>query len=358
MNCCEKCFKDEEIKAIIKSRKTKGTCDFCNAQDVYIYDISESKSDDLKNNFEELIDAYAPYGGLADGYPREKMDFLKNILSSQWNIFNIPSEQIYKFIIELLPQKYKDYPELFDTPVGLINIMNNQYMEQYSMLGSCQWEDFVKEIKEQNRFHIKMIREDVLKEILGASFKQYKKGEILYRARICSDSRGYTICQMGAPPSGKASSGRANPEGISYLYLSDSEDTTLHEVRAGLYDYVTVGKFKLLQDIEVVDLANIDKISPFKDLDCNLIATNLLHLKKIEQEIAKPLRRYDSSLDYLPSQYICDLVKNEGYAGIEYRSTMTEHGINIAIFNENLFTCIDTQVYDIKKLSYEYDPIE
>lgn len=128
-----------------------------------------------------------------------------------------------------------------------------------------------------------------------------------------------------------------------------------------MYDYVTVGKFKLLKDIEVISLAEIDKISPFIGInygfDYTQYATNIEHLKMIGQEIAKPLRN-DNALDYLPTQYISDYIKSKGYDGIEYISTMCEKGINLAVFDKNLLKCINTTVYDVRSISYSYNQIK
>jgi len=114
----------------------------------------------------------------------------------------------------------------------------------------------------------------------------------------------------------------------------------------------------LLQDIEVVNLAAIDKISPFQEIDCNLLAINLPHLRKIAYDISKPLRKHDSTLDYLPTQYISDYIKSEGFAGIEYKSTMCKKGVNFAVFDESLFECIGTESYDIESLTYGYSLLE
>lgn len=167
---------------------------------------------------------------------------------------------------------------------------------------------------------------------------------------------------MGAPPANSASAGRANPVGISMLYLCDSVQTTMYEIRAGVYDYVTVGTFELLSDIEVINLADLDKISPFfaansYGIDYIRQAVNIDYLRIIGQEIARPLRRHDSALDYLPTQYISDFIKSKGYAGIEYSSTMCKDGINLAVYDENLLKCISTTVYDVKSLTYLYDKI-
>lgn len=165
---------------------------------------------------------------------------------------------------------------------------------------------------------------------------------------------------MGPPPSTKVNGGRVNPTGISVLYLSNSQETTLYEIRAGVYDYVTVGRFRLKKDIEVINLANIDRISPFIGIDYGFdfmqYATNIGHLKMIGQEIAKPLRN-DNALDYLPTQYISDYIRSKGYDGIEYISTMCKNGVNLAVFDQNLFKCIDTAVYDVKSITYNYDHI-
>ena len=163
-----------------------------------------------------------------------------------------------------------------------------------------------------------------------------KSVQQFYRARIWSDRHGFDKDHMGAPPASKASAGRANPEGISCLYLADSVDTTLHETRAGVYDYATVATFRLLKDIEVVNLAAIDKISPFQEIDCSLLAINLPHLRKIGYEISK----------------------SAGFAGIEYKSTMCKKGVNFAIFDETLFECIGTESYDIDSLTYGYSMVE
>lgn len=40
------------------------------------------------------------------------------------------------------------------------------------------------------------------------------------------------------------------------------------------------------------------------------------------------------------------------YNWIEYNSTTNPGGYNLAIFNSDLFKCIDVNVYDIEKLQY------
>ncbi|MBK5458049.1 RES family NAD+ phosphorylase [Peribacillus sp. TH27] len=352
MICCDRCFKDLEIKAIIQGINRQGMCETCNKKNVFVYDTD--KNNELVDNFNELLDIYTPLSSLPDNYPREKANLLKDELNDRWQIFNINNEKIYTLVKSICHEKYTEMPELFDSPIGITALyQNDDYLTENSILKNYNWEDFVVEIKNVNRFHTNHINTKVLEMFCEVAIKSYKAGEVLYRARI-SDEDGYAFDNMGAPPSGKASDGRANPLGISCLYLASDNETTLHEIRASVYDYVTIGKFELLEDIDVVDFIALDKISPFSGINTELHAINKEHLRKISNEIAKPLRRSDSSLDYLPTQYITDFVKSKGHKGIRYKSTRNEKGYNLAVFNDELFECKEVNVFDVKSIKYDF----
>ena len=355
---CSNCFADTEIKAIIDGNKTIGTCDFCGSHDTYVYEIGRDQI--IAELFDGLIDIYSPISDLPADFPREKTDLMKNTLYNNWRIFNLKLDAVYRLITTLCSDRYKDQPELFDNPVGIRQSQDRTYLEEHSILKNNCWNDFVEGIKHKNRFHSDYINTDKLFVFLRCAVKTHRKGEVLYRSRICPNEKGFMRTEMGSPPDHKAKGGRVNPTGISILYLSDSKETTLYEIRAGIYDFVTVGRFKLQRDIEVINLADIDRISPFIGIDYGFdftqYAVNIEHLKMIAQEIAKPLRN-DNALDYLPTQYISDYIRSKGYDGIEYISTMCKKGANLAVFDPSLFKCTGTSVYDVKSISYSYDPI-
>jgi len=352
MNCCVNCFKDPEIIAIITGLDENGNCDYCGSTDIYIYNIERNSI--LSELLDGFLDIYSPEKLLPKSFPKKKLNLLKDILTNEWDIFKLDSENIYTLITEICAEKYQERPEIFDTPVGIKEMNEKEYLERNSILKVFEWEDFIKDIKSANRFHTNHINKSILLLFFEYVIKTYKSGKIFYRGRISPNSRGLKITEMGAPPVGSATAGRANPEGISCLYLAESEKTTLHEIRAGVFDYVTIGEFELLQDIKVINLASIDKISPFLEIDYIQHAVNKHHLRKISKEIAKPLRKQDSNLDYLPAQYISDFIKSQGYDGVEYASTMVPGGYNLAIFNENLFKCNSVKVYDVKSVIYDY----
>ncbi|MCL2286842.1 MAG: RES family NAD+ phosphorylase [Firmicutes bacterium] len=361
MNCCVRCFNDAEIIDIIKANKTKGNCDFCGSKGNLVYPLG--KETILTDMFGELLDIYTVADKLPHTFPKDNTDLLKNILYRKWSIFNVEPDCIYRLITAICYEKYAVQPDLFDNPIGVLESQDSNYLNEHSIISGYAWNDFVEAIKEINRFHTDHINKSVLDMFIRCVRKHYKAGRIFYRARICSNEIGFTKNEMGAPPAHLATAGRVNPVGISVLYLADSIKTTLHEIRAGVFDYVTVGNFKLKKDIEVIDFASLDKISPFIANDALGIsytqhAVNIEHLKLISQQIAKPLRGHDSVLDYLPTQYISDYIKSQGFDGVEYISTMCEDGFNLAVFDEKLFRCTKTTVYDIQSLSYTYGELK
>ena len=80
-------------------------------------------------------------------------------------------------------------------------------------------------------------------------------------------------------------------------------------------------------------------------------------IRKIGDEIAKPMRRFDKDLDYVPTQYICDYVKHLGYDGIKYKSTLMEDGVNYAIFDQRKFECVNVDVVTIENVQYKYEKL-
>lgn len=355
MICCEKCFKDIEIQAVIQSINQIGTCELCGKRNVYIYNTDTNN--ELAEMFDDLLNIYTANEDLPRDYPRENINLLKDELCRRWNIFNIDNDLAYRAITGICYEKYLEHPEIFDAHIGILELNQKDYLEEHSIMKTFEWEDFVEGIKTKNRFHTEYINKEVFYSFCNYIKKTYKMGTIFYRARICKDETGYTVDQMGAPPVRYANAGRANPTGISCLYLADTDKTALNEIRAGVYDYVAIGKFVLKEDIEVVNLTIVDQISPFWGIDNTIHAVNKKHLQKIGIDIAKPLRRHDSILDYLPTQYISDFIKSKGFAGIEYKSTMNLGGYNLAIFDEKVFECTTVDIYDIRELTYGYEKL-
>lgn len=356
---CEHCFRDKEVASIIRSVSTGivGTCPTCQKRNAYLYDTATQS--ELTPYFEELLNIYSPASALPETYPKAERRSLIDDLSERWDIFaDIPRSKIYDILTAICHDLYSDIPELFDGTIGIPELYDSDYLKDHALLKNNDWDAFVNEIKTKNRFHSKLINFEILEKYCSFIRKIYKAGEVFYRARI-SERSGFPPEEMSAPPAGKSSEGRANARGITCLYIANDVDTTLHEVRAGVFDYVSVGSFRLKRDITVVDLKAINGISPFVEgLEYLDHAINKQYLARLNAEMSKSLRRSDSTLDYVPTQYIVDFIKSiehndeQEYDGIEYNSTTNPGGYNLAIFDPDLFECVSVDVYDIEKLQY------
>jgi hypothetical protein len=165
---------------------------------------------------------------------------------------------------------------------------------------------------------------------------------------------------MGAPPKGKRTAGRVNPEGISILYLSSDKVTVINEVRANAFDYISIGKFRAKRDFTVANLSGVGKLSPFVFTgELEKYAINRRVFQEIAVAIAKPLRRNDSPLEYLPTQYISEFIRKprkENYDGVKFASTLRKSGYNIAAFDDSLFECVEVKTVEVSEVLYNTEP--
>lgn len=364
---CENCFKDLEIQAIIRSLNHHGTCPICGSIS-YVYDTEADTS--LNGLFDKVIGVYTAETDLQPDFPKNDLGTLAERLKADWDIFSdIQVDSIDEILVALAPTMKEDFPSLFSGKVGISEKYDLKYLSGHSILRAKEWSDFVEAIKHKNRFHTNLIDTEILKALCTSISKDIPIGkQRYYRGRISHNSKGYTQKQMGPPPTDKSPDGRANSAGISRLYLTDSKETTFHEIRAAEYDYVTIGTFKLLEPIKVVDLSRIGSISPFAsesdEFDCTALAINREHLKKINQEISRTVRKGDSPLDYIPTQYICDFIMSITddsdtpiYDGIEYQSAMHKAGANLTIFYPDKFRCTYSKTYEVTELKYTETPV-
>ena len=191
---------------------------------------------------------------------------------------------------------------------------------------------------------------------MSVATKRFLKGTKFFRARIADGKEGFKPNEMFAPPVDLRRAGRINPEGIGVLYLASDKITALTEARASVYDFVSVGEFCAKKDLRIVDLSSISKMSPFLyQGDIEQFFVNRKVFQEMALEIAKPLRRNDSVLEYLPTQYISEFVKSQGYDGVAYESTLHRGGYNVAIYDELFLDCLDVNTVEVKQVKYEFD---
>jgi hypothetical protein len=164
---------------------------------------------------------------------------------------------------------------------------------------------------------------------------------------------------MGCPTPNNTRGGRANPLGIPFLYLSDNEETVLYEVRASFLDEISVGLFRVKNSLDVKIVDFTECISIYNPSNVNgLIKAHLLK-RLISEDLSKPMRRYDSEIEYIPTQFICEFIKIITNAkGIQFKSSLHPKGNNLVLFDENLMKCTNVKLKQITLLNIESEEIE
>mgnify|MGYP001156591331 CR=1 FL=1 len=348
MFCCAECFTSSYLRDIIKSKNKKGECNYCKSKDVSIYVPSE-----LALYFRNILDLYSvdkEFG--IDMLSALERDFADTIFSGK-------VVDKLKLLDSIIGNDNEVFRKLLNNKVSSVLWKGEDSKKSEDIHN--KWEDFKKEIKNINRFHIQTaIDLEKLRDIfMNESFQiTLKEGQVFYRSRI-SNKRGFGNKKMGNPPEDKATAGRANPKGISYLYLADNIKTSLYEARATLFDYVTVGDFKLKEDIKILNLRKSEN-DPIIWAEQEVIKDYLTYIpfiKTLQKELSLPIRKLDKEIDYLPTQYLSEFIKSIGYDGIEFQSSLHPDGYNLAIFNPDKFKCIRTNIYEIESIILNHKKI-
>ncbi|WOE70672.1 RES family NAD+ phosphorylase [Hydrogenimonas thermophila] len=224
-------------------------------------------------------------------------------------------------------------------------------------LVSNLWESFKEEIKHNNRFFPKFqsFQLDHFKEWLRELKNENLKKRFLYRARISDDKQLIPKENMGKPPAKLIKSGgRANPVGISYLYTATNKKTAIAEVRPHKGEVITIAKIKIIKKLILADLRNprLDT-SPFAipNMQIDEIFKYINLLQHFSKELSKPVVPKEAYLEYLPTQYLSELIKDIGYDGFIFKSSVA-NGDNIVLFSEDKIKIDNIELYSIDNITF------
>lgn len=361
--CCEKCFNSETLKNYIRQNGAKGTCGFCESKNVYCID-----PESLQDLFWPVIRLYETlenFMPLDDLKSDEHNETIIDKLNYDWSLFPYYGDEFNQEDIEesllkaIFPENphhgphyqfLHSYVEKEDEYWGIDN-------RAWEIL-SEKWKQFCNEIKGHNRFFPqKALDLAIIKKLLSYCRETINKGQILYRARIIHNGKKYPPSKMGKPARSVSESGRANPKGIPYLYVSSSAGTAISEVRPFITDKVTVGDFKLRDILKVVDLRKSTIGDPYRYGDqLSDVVDYLLFIHQLGAELSKAISPRESDIEYIPTQYLSEFIKGLGYDGIVYGSPMVqdESEYNIVVFKDEKLRCVLTTLYKITGISHQF----
>lgn len=323
---CKDCFLDEEIRKEVENNSTgEGRCDVCGKNgkrcdisvfaDFFVSVVRLFKSDDTSQ------------------------DTIISLLEKDWNIF-VNAQCAQTILSEVISTNGLDF-SLDDTVSYTDEIISRVSV----------WEQLKIEVKENYRYFVDHEKFDSYADLSPLS--TLEEGAFLFRARITPDGqKKLKPKKMGCPEKGKATAGRANPLGIPYLYLCKDEETTFYEVRSVYLDRLSIGKFKIQRDLNIVDFNS--KSSLFLSFDGvnslpDTVVKKLIQ-DAISRDLSKPLRRYDTELEYIPTQLICEYCKRNNADGICFNSSLHSGGVNYVLFNPEDAKCISVISREVRAI--------
>lgn len=191
-----------------------------------------------------------------------------------------------------------------------------------------KWENFKNEIKHNNRYFSGNEIVEILDRFPREPAMRVVSPNLRYRARI-GDWTNSADSEMLAPEDKKATEGRCNPAGISYLYVTSSIDAAIKEVRPKCTDKVTVANI-IIDNLRIFSFGICRHDEIIKRLGVE--DEELLCLIEIINEELSLQINDDDKFDYIPIQFIAEYTKFKGYDGFSYKSSLA-NGVNFVIFN-------------------------
>lgn len=331
MNICKDCFFDEELRSEINANAViDGICEVC-GKECKVIDFSE-----YHGFFVSLLELFSP---------KESGDkTIVDIIQDEWHIF-----------------KDKDVANVLLAEVIATNNLGYSITDFVNYNGEISdrvavWDRLKTSVKESSRFFTNM--DEFAQYDYLTTGNSLHVGQKLYRSRITPVGQKKIKCdKMGCPPKELATAGRANPIGIPYLYLSDSAKTTYYEVRAVYLDQLSVGTFSIQRELELVDfIYDVNLFLAYNDGASSLkeIVIKKKIIDSISEDLSKPLRRYDSELEYVPTQLICEYCKQiVGADGISFESSLHKGGRNYVLFDDKSAKCIRVDSHEITRIDID-----
>lgn len=159
------------------------------------------------------------------------------------------------------------------------------------------------------------------------------------------------------PLLGRARENRANPKGIPYLYMATHRDTAVAEVRPWKGGVVSVGQFRASRDLRLVNTTIESKQAFYLGKPPSPKKQEEAVWGDIDHAFAAPTTLSDDASEYVPTQVLAEVFRDEGFDGVAYRSAYGV-GHNIVLFDLNLAEHVNCILVRAKDLHFVFESEE
>lgn len=360
---CANCFQNKTARKFIRENGSLGDCAFCQGHRKVLH------ARELKKLFGEVLRLYQPYEAMSSE-TASCGDSLAECMA-EWDIFSedLEADKVNELLDEIRGYDPRD-GDLSATE-GWEAKSNAWYADPVHL----RWPTFADYLKRNRRFVFEadpsgeLVRPetwvpDLLEE--SGAVREIGPGTRLHRGRMGfvagSTPHGgrqpRPAREMGAPPPELAKAGRANPEGIPFLYCALEPSTAIVETGRFPGAVVSIREFRPRRTLRLADLArNISGLDPLDTMDLRREQDRRTLLWSLGQALGEPVHPDDSNLAYLPTQYLAEVIRSAGYDGVCYPSALNPEGKNVAIFDPaDARVTRKGSVFDVSAATYTIHP--
>lgn len=158
------------------------------------------------------------------------------------------------------------------------------------------------------------------------------------------------------PRENRATAGRANPKGISYLYLASTKETAMSEVRPGVGGLISVAQFRTDRPLDLVDCALDQRPDKVYMEEPGPEEREKEVWADINRAFSDPVSRDDDLADYAPTQIISESFKKYGYDGVLYQSTLGD-GYNVVLFDTQDATLVNCRLFEARSVDFQFKQV-
>jgi len=176
-----------------------------------------------------------------------------------------------------------------------------------------------------------------------------------YEEAIGEDVPHAFLPERMKPLTDRAMEGRANPRGVSVLYLCTNKEASMSEVRPWLGSMISLGHFKTNRKLTIVDCTRDSE------------GTNNIYLRELPEDerdriiwsdinraFTTPVTRSDDTDVYVATQILAELFKDYGFDGIAHRSAFGESSTNLALFDRDCADLTSCQLHEATSVRFNF----
>lgn len=341
---CQSCVEDTFLRKIVRRNLTARPCDYCKSatrRAAPVQSIMGPVASGLLRSFNTYEAAGCPYGkDIPEIQSHLTINALQEIsLECNWDLLTDIANAFHN-------QLWVDAP-------GGMWMAAHEHEEL-----SWSWNQFVRAVKHETRFHFGRVRGTVSSgELLGISeMLPFLAGLIrthrltrclpvatkMVRVRLRAVGEVWLADeqQLGARSPESAPAGRMNPAGIPYFYAALEEATALSEVGASRGATAVISVWETTRELRIVDFTRLPPVpSPF-DQKNRRKHEMLVFFSDFLNDISQPVTKDGSEhIEYVPTQVICEYIaqvfKTPSHGiidGLLYPSSVVGGGRNLVVF--------------------------